>query len=102
MAESRGELETYIRFGHMKVPELNQYLHIRGMSVTAKGREQLLDLSCKAHDLGIDVVDDNQDPQADELTKLEVEEGSIPYPFSLKSDWRTDFSSLSNHTWGDM
>ena len=43
-------------------------------------------LSRKAHDLGIDVVDDNQDPHADELTKLVVKEGSISDLFSLKSD----------------
>ena len=88
----------------MKVPQLKQYLQVRGISVTGKKREELLDLSRKAHELGIiDVVDDtNEDPHADVLTKLEVEEGNIPDPFSLKSDWSTDFSSLSNYTWGDM
>ena len=68
----------------MKVLELNKYLHVRGISVTAKRREELLDLSRKAYDLGTDIEDDNQDPHADELTNLVVEEGSLPDPFSPK------------------
>ena len=57
----------------MKVPELKQYFRVRGKSVTAKRQEELLDLSRKAHDLGMDVVDDNQDPHANELMKLVVD-----------------------------
>lgn len=29
-------------------------------------------------------------------------EGTIPDPYSLHSDWTTDFSLLLNSTWGDM
>ena len=61
-----------------------------------------MDLSRKAHDLGMDVVDDNQDPHANELMKLVVEEGSISELFSLKSHWTTDYFSLSNYTSSDM
>ena len=61
----------------MKVPESKQYLQVRGKSVTAKRQEELLDLSRKAHDLGIDIVDDNKYPHAHELTQLIVEEESI-------------------------
>lgn len=31
-----------------------------------------------------------------------MDEGTIPDPYSLHSDWTTDFSLLLNYTWGDM
>ena len=33
---------------------------------------------------------------------LATEDGTVPGPYSLKSDWTTDLSSFPNYTWGDM
>ena len=34
--------------------------------------------------------------------KLVTDDGTVLEPYSLKSDWTTDFSSFPNYTWGDI
>ena len=88
-------------FVRMKAPELKKYLQVRGISVANKRREELLDLSVKAHELAIETIDEQGD-QIGISAKLVTDDGTVPDPYSLKSDWTTDFSSFPNYTWGDM
>ena len=48
-------------FVRMKVPELKKYLQVRGISVANKRREERLDLSVKAHELAIEIIDEPGD-----------------------------------------
>ena len=64
-------------------------------------RDELLDLCGNAHELATESIDEQVD-QNDISAKLITDEGTIPDPYSLHSDWTTDFSLLSNYTWGDM
>ena len=88
-------------FIRMKVPELKKYLQLRGISVTNKHREELLDLCIKAHKLAIEIIDEPGD-QMGVSVKLETDDGTVFDPYSLKLDWTTDLSSFLNYTWGDM
>ena len=85
----------------MRVPELKRYLQVQGISVANKQRDELLDLCSKAHELAIEFMDEQVD-QNDISEKLVTNEGTIPDPYLLHLDWTTDFSLLSNYTWGDM
>ena len=89
-------------FVRMKVPELKKYLQVRGISVANKRREELLDLCIKAHELAIEIIDEPGDQIGGVSAKLETNDGTVPDPYSLKSDWTTDLSSFPNYTWGDM
>ena len=91
-----------VEFNRMKVPELKKYLQVSGISIANKRREELLDLCQKAHELAIEVIDKQEDPSATSVIKLTTKDGIIPDPYSLKSDWTTDFTPLANYTWGDM
>ena len=68
----RGKIRTYLQlscgsqlrfsvkkmepnFVKIKVPELKNYLQVRGIRVASKHREELLDLSVKAHELAIEI-----------------------------------------------
>ena len=51
-------------FNRMKVRELKRYLQVRGISVANKRREKLLDLCQKAHELAIEVSDEQGDASA--------------------------------------
>ena len=81
----------------MRVPVLKRYLQVQGISVANKQRDELLDLCGKAHELAIDIIDEQVD-QKDISAKLVTYEGTIPDPYSLHSDWTTVFSLLSNYT----
>ena len=48
-------------FVRMKVPELRKYLQVRGIIVANERREELLDLSVKAHELAIETIDEQGD-----------------------------------------
>ena len=87
------------KFVRKKISELKKYL--RGISVANKLREELLDLCIKADELAIEIIDEPGD-QMGVSAKLETEDGTVPDPYSLKSDWTTDLSSFPNYTWGDM
>ena len=88
-------------FVRMKVPELKRYLQVWGISVANKRRKELIDLCIKAHELAIEIIDEAGD-QMGVSAKLETDDGTVPDPYSLKSDWTTDLSSFPNYTWGDM
>ncbi len=55
-----------------------------------KCREELLDLCEKAHGLAIEIIQEQAD-KTNISAKLETVDGTIPNPYSLKSDWTTDF-----------
>ena len=76
-------------FVRMKVPELKKYLQVRGISVANKLREELLDLFIKAHELAIEIIGEPGD-QMGVSAKLETEDGTVPDPYSLRSDWTID------------
>ena len=59
-------------FAQLKVPDLKKYLQRRGIPVSNKRREELLDLSIKAHELG--------------ASKILTKDGTLPEPYLLKSD----------------
>ena len=45
----------------MSVPELKRYLQVRGIKVANKRRDELLDLCGKAHELAIEIIDEQVD-----------------------------------------
>ena len=55
------------------------------MSVANKHRKELLDLSVKAHELAIEIIDEQGD-QMGITAKLVTDNGTIPDPYLLKSD----------------
>lgn len=59
----------------MKVPELKKYLQVTGISVANKRREEPLDLCQKAHELAIEVIDEQEDPSATSVIKLTTKDG---------------------------
>ena len=48
-------------FVRMKVPELKKYLQVQGIGVANKHCEDLLDLSVKAQELAIKIIDEQKD-----------------------------------------
>jgi len=56
-------------------------------------------LCIKAHELAIEIIDEPGD-QISVSAELETDDGTVPDPYSLKSDWRTDLSSLSELSLG--
>ena len=60
---------------------LKKYLQHRGISVSNKCREELLDLSIKAHELRIETLDDNQKKQPTDVynSKLLTKDGTTSW-----------------------
>ena len=63
---------------------------MQGISVANKRRDELLDLCGKAHELATEIIDEQVD-QNDISAKLVADEGTIPDPYSLHSDWKQFF-----------
>ena len=78
-------------FVRMKVPELKKYLQVWGISVANKCREEHLDFSVKALELAIEIIDEQGD-QMGISAKLVTDDGTIPDPSSLKSDWTSSIN----------
>lgn len=85
-----------------KVPELKSYLQSRGITVSQKRKEELVELVEKAHDLSLEPIDDGEKPEDVIVNKLQTTQGSLPCPNTLHSDWTSDFSDFPNFTYGDM
>lgn len=85
-----------------KVPELKSYLQSRGITVSQKRKEELVELVEKARDLSLEPIDDWEKPEDVIVNKLQTKEGSLPCPNTLHSDWTSDFSDFPNFTYGDM
>ena len=85
-------VEMEVNFKNWKVPELKKYLQARGIFVSNKKKEELLELTEKAHELGLELTDDGESISDVVNAKLVTKDGTIPNPFNLYSDWSTDFS----------
>ena len=84
-------MDMNANFAQLKVPDLKKYLQCRGIPILNKRRVELLDLSIKAHEFGIeDLGDDHENQRTDVYnSKLLTKYGTLPEPYSLKSDWPT-------------
>ena len=58
---------------------------MRGISVANKRRDELLDLCGKAHEVAIEIIDEQVD-QNDISAKLVTDEGTIPDPYLPHTD----------------
>ena len=64
---------------------------MQGVSAANKRREEIFDLSVKACEPDIKIIDEQGD-QMGSSAKLVTGDGSIPYSYSLMSDWTTHIS----------
>ena len=53
-------VEIEVNFKNWKVPELKKYLLDRGISVSNKKKEESLELTEKAHKLGLELTDNGE------------------------------------------
>ena len=97
-----GLVEKEVNFKNWKVPELEKYLQARGISVSNKKKEELVELTEKAHELALELTEDNESITDVVNAKLFTKDGTIPNPFNLHSDWSTDFSDAPNFAWEDL
>jgi len=86
-----GLAEKEENFKNWKIPELKKYLQARGICLQQK-KEDLVELMEKAHELALELTDDNESVSDVVNMKLVTKDGSIPNPFNLHSDWSTDFA----------
>ena len=94
--------EKEVNFNNWKVPELKKYLQARGISVSNKKKEELVELTEKAHELALELTEDSESVSDIVNAKLVTKDGTIPNPFNLHSDRSTDFSDAPNFAWGDL
>ena len=94
--------EREVNFKNWKVPELKTYLQARGISVSNKKKEELVELTEKAHELALELTDDSESLSDVVNAKLVTKDGTIPNLFNLHSDWSTEFSDAPNFAWGDL
>ena len=94
------EKEKQVR--NWKVPELKAFLQARGISVSNKKKDELVELMEKANKIGLELAFDHESPSKVVNTKLVTNDGTIPNPFNLHSDWNNDFSDAPNFSLGDL
>ena len=94
-------VEMEVNFKKWKVPELKKK-PAGSRDVSNKKKEELLELTEKAHELGLELTDNGESISDVVNVKLVTKDGSIPNPFNLYSDWSTDFSDAPNFAWGDL
>ena len=58
-----------------KVPKLKSYLQSRGITVSQKGKEELVELVEKARDLSLEPIDDGEKPEDVIVNKLQTTQG---------------------------
>ena len=73
-----GLVEKEVYFKNWKVPELKKYLQARGISVSNKKKEELVELTEKAHELGLELTDDRESVSDVVNAKLVTKDGAIP------------------------
>ena len=69
-----------------KVPELKTYLQARGISVSNKKIVEVVELTEKANELGLEQTDDHKSPSEVVNAKLVTNDGTITNPLNLHSD----------------
>ena len=74
----------------------------RGISFSNKKKEELLELTEKAHELDLELTDDGESISDVVNAKLVKKDGTISNPFNPYSDLSTDFSDAPNFAWGDL
>ena len=89
-------VEMEVNFKNWKVPELKKYVQTQGISVSNKKKEELLELTERAHELALELTDDGESISDVVNTKLVTKDGTIPNPFNIYSDWSTGFSDAPN------
>lgn len=72
------------------------------MSVSNKKKEELVELTEKAHELALELTDDCESINDVMNAKLVTWDGLIPNPFNLHSDYNTDVSVTPNFTREDL
>lgn len=95
-------VEMEVNFKMWKVPELKKYLQARGISVSNKKKEELLELTEKALELGLELTDNGESISDVVNAKLVTKDGTIPNPCNLYSDWSTDFFDAPKFPWGHL
>ena len=55
-----GLVEKEVNLKSWKVPEPKKYLQVRGISVSNKKKEELVELTEKAHELALELTDDSE------------------------------------------
>ena len=55
-----GLVQKEVNFKSWKVPELKKYLQVRGLSVSNKKKEELVEQTEKAHELALELTDDSE------------------------------------------
>ena len=80
------------------LPNIESYLQCRGITVSQRRKEELVELVEKARDLSLDPIDDGEKPEDVIASKLKMKEGSLPCPATLQSTWTSDFSNFPNFT----
>ena len=95
------EMEKQVR--NWKLPELKTFLQARGISVSNNNKKkELVELTEKANEIGLELTFDHESPSEVVNAKLVTNDGTIPNPLNLHSDWRNDFSDAPNFSWGDL
>ena len=75
-------------FIRRKVAHLKKYLQVGAISVANKHCKELFDLSVKALELAIKIIDEQGDQMGTCIsTQLVMDDETISDPYSLKSDW---------------
>ena len=83
------EKEKQVR--NWKVPELKTFLQARGISVSNKKKDELVELTEEANEIGLELTFDHESPSEVVNAKLVTNDGTIPNPLNLHSDWSNDF-----------
>ena len=104
--ESYGKLwlvwrKKEVNFKNWKVPELKNICRLEEYLFSTK-KEELVELTEKAHELAFELTDDNESKSDVVNAKLVTKDDTIPNPFNLHCDWSSDFSDAPNFAWGDL
>ena len=94
------EKEKQVR--NWNVPELKTFLQARGISVSNKKKDELVELTEKANEIGLELTFAHESPSEVVNAKWVTNDGTIPNPLNLHSDWSNDFSDAPNFSWGDL
>jgi hypothetical protein len=93
-------------FESMKVPELNKYLHARGITTTSYKVADLRCLSGLAHEMNLDIVESSIDHAKDLKSRrtVKVIDGvfELPDPYLLSKHWSSDLTYVPDTDMPDV
>lgn len=97
-----GLAKKEVNYKNWKVPELEK-IPASSMNICLQQKkEELVELTEKAHKLALELTDDSESISDVVNVKLVTKDGTIPNLFNLHSDWSTDFSDAPDFAWGDL